>query len=166
MIFADIPPGEAVFLDANTLIYHFCGDPLCGAACTQLMLQIEQHQLQGFLSTHVLADVAHRLMTLEAMKLLHWPAAGLAARLRQHRAEITKLSGYQQAIADIPKLGVRVLPVTQSLVESATMLSGQYQLLTGDALILAVMQANGLANLASRDADFDRIPGITRYGPV
>ena len=76
--------------------------------------------------------------------------------------------------ADIPagaavfldaNLGVRVLPVAQSLVESATMLSGPHELLTGDALIVAVMQANGLTNLASHDADFDSVPGITRYGP-
>ena len=33
------------------------------------------------------------------------------------------------------------------------------------SLIVAVMQAHGLANLASNDTDFDRVPGITRYGP-
>jgi predicted nucleic acid-binding protein len=31
---------------------------------------------------------------------------------------------------------------------------------------VAVMQANGLTKLASNDADFDRVPGITRYAPV
>ena len=46
------------------------------------------------------------------------------------------------------------------------MLSQQHELLTGDALILAVMQANALANIASNDADFDRVPGLTRYTPV
>jgi len=39
-------------------------------------------------------------------------------------------------------------------------------LLSNDALIVAVMQANGLANLASNDADSDRVPGLTRYAPV
>jgi len=39
-------------------------------------------------------------------------------------------------------------------------------LLHNDALILAVMQANGLTNLASHDADFDRVPGILRYAPA
>jgi predicted nucleic acid-binding protein len=38
--------------------------------------------------------------------------------------------------------------------------------LTNDALIVAVMQDNGLTTLASLDADFDRVPGITRYAPV
>jgi predicted nucleic acid-binding protein len=31
---------------------------------------------------------------------------------------------------------------------------------------VAVMQANRLTNLASNDADFDRVPGLTRYAPV
>jgi len=44
--------------------------------------------------------------------------------------------------------------------------SQQTGLLTNDALIIAVMQAHGLTNLASSDTDFDRVPGLTRYGPV
>jgi predicted nucleic acid-binding protein len=39
-------------------------------------------------------------------------------------------------------------------------------LLTGDALIVAVMQQQGLSHLASLDSDFDRVPGITRYEPA
>ena len=34
------------------------------------------------------------------------------------------------------------------------------------ALIVTVMVNNGLNALASLDADFDRVPGITRYAPV
>jgi predicted nucleic acid-binding protein len=33
-------------------------------------------------------------------------------------------------------------------------------------LIVAIMQANGLSKLASNDADFDRVPGLTRYAPT
>ncbi|MGH7170092.1 MAG: PIN domain-containing protein [Gemmataceae bacterium] len=39
-------------------------------------------------------------------------------------------------------------------------------MLHNDALIVAVMQANGLTNLASEDDDFDRVPGLTRYAPA
>jgi hypothetical protein len=34
MTFAQIPPGAAIFLDANTLIYHFTSEPTYGSACT------------------------------------------------------------------------------------------------------------------------------------
>jgi predicted nucleic acid-binding protein len=38
--------------------------------------------------------------------------------------------------------------------------------LTDDALMVAVMQANGLTSLASLDTDFNRVPGLTRYAPM
>jgi hypothetical protein len=34
MTFADLLSGAAVFLDANTLIYHFANHPQYGPACT------------------------------------------------------------------------------------------------------------------------------------
>jgi predicted nucleic acid-binding protein len=166
MTFADIPAGAAVFLDANTLVYHFTSEPKYGAACTQLVKQVELKQLHGFSSTHVVGDVCHRVMTLEAINLLGWPPAGIAARLRKHHAEIAKLSVYGQAVARIPNLNIQVLPVTQTFIEAATSLCRQFELLTGDGLVVAVMQANGLTRLASNDADFDRVTGISRYSPV
>ncbi len=48
MTFAQIPGGTALFVDANTLVYHFTGDPKYGPACTQLVKRIELQQLRGF----------------------------------------------------------------------------------------------------------------------
>ena len=39
-------------------------------------------------------------------------------------------------------------------------------LLINDALIVALMQHHSLTKLASHDADFDRVTGVTRYGPA
>jgi predicted nucleic acid-binding protein len=52
------------------------------------------------------------------------------------------------------------------MLVNAAALSQQIGLLINDALIAAVMQANLLTNLASNDADFDRVPGLTRYAPL
>jgi predicted nucleic acid-binding protein len=52
------------------------------------------------------------------------------------------------------------------LVLAAAGLSQQTGLLSNDALIVAVMQNHGLTNLASHDADFDRVAGLTRYAPA
>jgi predicted nucleic acid-binding protein len=166
MTFADLQRGDAVFLDANTLIYHFTNHPKYGTACTALMERIEQKEVQAYTSSHCLADVAHRVMTIEAMVRLGWPASGLAARLKKHHAEIPKLNLYRQTTAKIGQLGVQVLPISETLVLAATALSQQFELLTGDALIVALMRQHGLTRLASEDADFDRVSGITRYAPV
>ena len=45
MIFADLLAGEAVFVDANTLVYHFSRHPQFGAACTALIDRIERREL-------------------------------------------------------------------------------------------------------------------------
>jgi hypothetical protein len=41
MTFADLLRGDSVFLDANTLVYHFEPHAIVGASCTQLLLRIE-----------------------------------------------------------------------------------------------------------------------------
>jgi len=69
MTFASIPAGAAVFVDANTFIYHFTNDPKYGVACTQLLKRVKLQQVRGFTTAHVMADLAHRLMTLEAISL-------------------------------------------------------------------------------------------------
>lgn len=166
MTFADIVAGTSVFLDANTFIYHFSNHPKYGAACTSLLKRIELLEIIGLTSSHCMADVAHRLMTIEAMGRLGWPPTRLAARLRKHHSEIANLKLYQQAIAKVGQLGIQVLPVTEQLVLAATNISQHNQLLTGDALIVAVMQQLGLNNLASEDDDFDRVPGINRFAPI
>jgi predicted nucleic acid-binding protein len=166
MTFDQIPSGTEVFLDANTLIYHFTGDSTYGAACTRLVERIEQNDLQGLTSAHVLSDCAHRMMTIEAMNRFSWPVAGLAARLRRNHTEIPGLNVFQQAVEEVPRLGIRVQDVTVHMVLTAARLSRQYELLSGDALIVAVMQTAGLMHLASNDADFDRVPGVTRYAPA
>ena len=166
MTFADIPSGASVFVDANDFVYNFAPDPQYGPPCRGLLERIELGDLIGFCSTRELSDVAHRLMTLEACQTWGWPYAGIGQRLRTHREEITRLTRFQQALDEIVAFGVQVLPVTLPDVLRAGDLSRQHGLLSGDALIVALMQANTLSTLASNDADFDRVPSLNRYGPA
>jgi len=73
MTFADLAAADQVFIDSNTLIYHCTNDAVYGRACTDLLDRIAQGGIGGFTSTHVLAEVAHRLMALEAARLLGKP---------------------------------------------------------------------------------------------
>jgi predicted nucleic acid-binding protein len=155
MTFAGIPNGSQVFLDANVLIYHAAADPVYGPACKQLVERVARREIEGFTSAHALCDLSHRLMTLEVMASLGWQAQGIAPRLRRHPAEIQKLTQFRQAVDEVPQVGIQVLPVGFSSVSLAAALSQQFGLLTGDALIVALMRQNGLTSIASEDADFD-----------
>ena len=47
MTFADLQQGDAVFIDANTFIYHFTPDPVLGSPCSQLLQRVENQELIG-----------------------------------------------------------------------------------------------------------------------
>jgi predicted nucleic acid-binding protein len=128
--------------------------------------RLEQRLLTGFVSPPILADVVHRVMTIEAIALKGWPKAGIAARLRRHHDEIPKLLLYEQVMTSVAPLGLQLIPTTQPLLEAGVLICKQQELLIGDSLIVAAMQANGISILASNDADFDRVPGITRHAPA
>jgi predicted nucleic acid-binding protein len=166
MTFAQIPAATSVFIDANTFIFHFTPDPVLGPLCKSLLDRIARQELNGITSAHILTNVAHRLMTLEAMSRFTWPMAGIVTRLKQNHTEIPNLDRHRQALDEIAEIGIRVNPITEQLVATAAVLSKQFELLSGDALVVAAMRAHGITELASYDSDFDRVPGITRYAPI
>lgn len=166
MNFSALPKGTPIFLDANIFVYFFGADPLLGPPCRQLLEDIENSVYPGFTSAGVLGNVAHRLMTIEARTILGWPAFGIAHRLKRHPIEVQKLSRYRQAIDEIRLIGIQVLPVTGPQVSTAADFGSQFGMMSEDGLVVSVMRDHGLIHLASHDADFDRVSGITRYAPV
>ncbi len=98
MTFADLAAGDSVFVDANTFLYHFTPDPVLGPACSQLLQRIENQELLGFTSVHLLAEVAHKLMTVQANKLFGWPFAGMANRSRSTSSGLCFSSHYTASL--------------------------------------------------------------------
>lgn len=88
MILSQLQTRESVFLDANVLVYHFEPHPVFGPACNLAVSRIEQQDLLGFSSTHVLSELAHRLMMMEASALPGWGPAKIKHRLRQQPAPL------------------------------------------------------------------------------
>ena len=166
MNFGDIANGESAFLDANTLVYHFSMHPSLGPPCRAFIERIAHGNFQGFTSSHVLSNMAHRLMTIEACERFNWPYTGIAQRLNQHYSRITELMRFREAVENVPNFGIQVLPVTSSDVIKAAEISQTAELLSNDALVVTVMQHHGLTQLASHDSDFDRVAGLTRFSPL
>lgn len=166
MTFLDLSAGADVFVDANVFLHHFGPDPQYGPPSTDLLLRIKRKEIAGFTSTHIVGEIAHRMMTIEAMKRLGWKSAGIAQRLRQNPTEVKQLVAFRQAIQDVPQFGIRILTIDPTQLDAAAAISQQTGLLSNDALLVAVMQTHGLTNLASADPDFDRVPALTRYAPA
>jgi predicted nucleic acid-binding protein len=166
VIYSDLPAGATVFVDAGVFIHHFEPNVKYGPAATEFLERIENQEITGVTTTHIVSEVAHRLMTIEAMRAQGWNSAGIALRLRNHPAVVQSLALFRQAISEIPLFNVRILLVEAAWLDTSAAISQQTGLLHNDALTVAAMRANGLTNLASVDPDFDRVPGINRYAPL
>src|SRR5262249_35869035 len=115
---------------------------------------------------HILSEVAHRLMTLEAMQAYGWKSAGIALKLRNHPNEVRTLTRFRQALQEISLFGIRILTIDAAWLDTAAAITQQTGLLQNDALVVAAMPALGMPQLASADPDFDRVAGLMRYAPV
>jgi predicted nucleic acid-binding protein len=166
MTVADLLPGDAVFVDANIFVYHFAPDPAFPVSCGQLLQRIENQEIQGFTSTHVLAEAAHRLLTLEARVRFQWSSGKVVQRLKQNPTSMEQLTHFRTAIERVAQSRIVIWPANSGLLVTAAGLCQRPGLLITDALSIALIQAHGLTKLASDDADFDRVLGITRYAPV
>jgi predicted nucleic acid-binding protein len=161
-----VPAGAQVFIDSNILVYHFQPHPRFGPMCHRLLERIERLDIEGFTSTTLLGEVAHRLMVIEAGALPGWKGGKALNRLKQQPSIVQQLTLFQTAVDAVLQSNIRVLSIPAALISTAATLCRQHSLLTNDALILAIMQHHGLIHLASHDADFDAVPGITPYAPA
>jgi len=69
-------------VDANIFTYAAQPHPKWGRPCLDFLQRIENQELLGFSSTHILAEVSQRMMTIEASALFGWSSAGIGNRLR------------------------------------------------------------------------------------
>ncbi len=166
MTLDQVPSGARILVDANILVYHFQPHPTFGPVCHRFMERIERRDIEGLTFTNLLAEVAHRLMLIEAGNLPGWSGPKTLNRLKRQPSVIRQMTLFQSAIDSILQSNVIVFPVAGPVVSTAAALSRQHHLLTNDALIVAMMQQHAIILVASNDGDLDRVPGITRFSPA
>jgi predicted nucleic acid-binding protein len=105
-------------------------------------------------------------MIVEALALPGWSPGKVKKRLRQQPGALQNLMQFRTAVETVLQSRVKILTIDPPLLGAAAAISQQCGLLTNDALIVALMQANGLTRIASHDTDFDRVPGLARYASV
>lgn len=157
-----IKAGETVFIDANIFIYHFTG---LSCECREFLKECAHKRIISFTSNAVLAEVCHRLMAIEAVKLKIIKPAQPAASLRKNPALVRKLSEYYAQITNILSWGIQILPFSQDIFIKSQIYRQHFGLLTNDSFIPVHMESAGTANLASSDKIFASIPQLRLYSP-
>ena len=161
----DIPPGTHCFVDANIFYYHLVDIPPLSEDCSNFFERVEKQEVIASTSSVAVAEAVHKVMLAEAVARHGLDRTGLAHRLQRHRQLIATLKEPAKVTALVRALAIHVEPVTLTILERATIVSSSFQLLTNDALTVAIMEHLGLKALTSNDENFDNVTGITVWKP-
>ena len=161
----DVPAGTRCFIDANIFVYHFVDTPELSDACSDFLERVERDEIAGTTSAVAVAEAVHKVMLAEAMTKHGLPHRGLAHRLQRQAQLITELSKHTEVIRLVRTLNLQVAPTTLELLEKAAALAVTHQVLTNDAITLAVMAQEGLTSIATNDDNFRRVSAATVWTP-
>lgn len=158
-----IRQGTMVFVDANIFIYHFTG---VSDECTAILRACECKEIKGVTSSHVLLEVSHRLMCLEALSKGLVSPGGVAKKLQSSPSIVQSLSVYSDSVKSIKHIGLEILSIGLPVIIEALRIQHDYGLLTNDSIILALMRSIGCSVLASADSSFECIPFVQTVVPA
>jgi len=163
----DIPPGAAVMLDANVIVYALTPQATLHGACRDLLERGARGTVSLFTSVSVTADVLHRAMVLELLaqgQALR--SAEAVALLKQRPDLVQQLTRYRTILRDLRQARVDILPLTYRDLHASRQSREQYGLMVNDSLIVAVMERERIPFLATNDPDFARVPGLAVRMPT
>ncbi len=152
-----------MYLDATIFIYHFTG---VSRQCTGLLSRCEADQVRGITGAHVVAEVTHRLMAIEAVRKRLVAPGNVAAKLRAHPEVVRALTDYQADLDALMAIGIQVLSLEPDDLVASADVRRATGLLTNDSLSVAMLSREGIRALATSDPDFQRVPGLRTYLPT
>ena len=158
-----IPSAARVFLDSTIFIYHATG---ASQECLKLLERSEAGDVAAVTSTVVLAEVAHRLMIIEAVSTGLVSGKDVVRKLRARPDIVRKLHVYHEQVARIPLMGVDVVALDAETVLRSEEIRRAHGLLVNDSLVVAAARSAGVEHLASADTDFSRVKDLKLYGPA
>ncbi|MCI0523704.1 MAG: PIN domain-containing protein [Acidobacteria bacterium] len=158
-----LPAGEDVLIDTNIFVYYLSN---LSPECKELLRRIARGEVNAFITTVIVAELLHRRMMAEAvMKGLISPGQPVK-KLKAQSHLIQQLTDYITDVEALLQLPLQVIEATVSDIQVSHALRSAYGLFVNDSINLACATRLGIANIATHDADFARVPSLTVWEPT
>lgn len=161
-VLSSVPQGSDVFLDANIFVYAFGRQ---SQQCYDLLARCAREEVFGITTLEVINEVTHRMMLAEAVATGVITQANASA-LKEKQQAVRGLTQYWPQTIHIFEFNLLILSSDQSRLHRAQTVRSSHGLLTNDSLIIAAMDEYGIPCLATRDDDFDHLPGVAVFKPT
>jgi predicted nucleic acid-binding protein len=157
-----IPKEDIVMVDANICLYAIRQE---SAQCERLLARCAKGEVNGIITTHILAEIMHQLMIAEARDYQWIKGPNPARQLAGLPERVRALTKYEELVRDILGTGLQVEPVVHEDFITTLEVQRQAGLLTNDALLVAVGERLRVTSIASADQGFSHVQGILLYSP-
>ena len=157
----NLPDKSFIFVDANIFVYGISGQ---SGDCRKFLDRCLREEVAGITLFETVNEVTHRLMVAEALSKGLITRAN-AKRLRENFELISTLTDYWKNVERLLALNLLFLPVNEAIVRGANVERVAAGLLTNDSMVVSCMREYGLSLLATNDADFERVAGVTVFKP-
>jgi predicted nucleic acid-binding protein len=158
-----MPAQTVALIDANIFIYHLSGH---SAESTALLQRIHSGEIEGYITTVVIAEVLHRRMIGEAIaKRLVSPTQAMK-RLKANPRLVSMLTNYIADVETLLQLPLKIIEVQPADISFSHALRQSHGLFVNDSINLACALRHGITDVATHDADFARVLAIKAWEPT
>lgn len=142
----DVPASADVFIDANILHYAVVPIPPYTANVLPFIDRLRRSEFIAYLNFQALSDAHHKTMASLATSQHQLTPSSIVGWLKNHPQAIKSLTGLAQAATMLNSLPLNLLPTDSDLLTEAAIIAQTHDLLTNDAIIVALMQRHGLTH--------------------
>jgi predicted nucleic acid-binding protein len=159
-----VPDGSNILIDANVFVYALSS---VSAQCRNLLVRCSQEQVFGITLFEVVHEATHEFMRAEARAKGLFTAQEKGAKyLSKHPDDVKRLNNYWVNTEKILALNLVFLPGEEKIVVGAQKVRVEAGLLTNDSVIVAAMREYGISNIATSDAMFSAVSGLSVFSPT
>ncbi|KUG16278.1 putative nucleic acid-binding protein [hydrocarbon metagenome] len=157
-----------MFIDAIIFTYLLTGHPTYGRSCQKLLEKVEGGTIEAFISPLVIDEVSYVLMVQTARRTGSPNDARSMKKAMLYAWQdclvpVREFHGYLDVL--ISKGHLKVLSLDYSISKIALECASEYRLLPRDALHTACCKAFGITEMATNDADFERVGFLNLWKP-
>jgi len=157
-----IPKNDIVLIDANIILYALRDK---SAQCKHLIRRCVERDVYGIITSHILAEISHRLMLAEAHENGWISGSNPARRLAEQPERVKVLVRYEQAIKNLLAIGIRLEHLEKEDFLIMLRIQRESGLLKNDALFIACAERLRVQAIASADKQLANVKNMILYSP-
>jgi len=156
--------GDRIYVDSSIFLLVALADPKYGRHSLEFLQRASHDEFQLVTSSLTVDEVSFVALKAKLEEKLGISSSQVLY-LKKHPKVVKGLASEVSSVIESVFRLSEIVDVNSTDVQQISSLMKTYGLLPRDAIHLAVLRRGGLTDIASSDADFDRLPDVTRYTP-